>query len=234
MFLNQLEQSALYNAYNFSQASSDSSPHGHPVAGDAAANTTVVSTLVASFACPSDDQPEVVTRNPTTASDPFSANQARRSNYIFCTGTTTDDDCDHNYSAIPNKQRPPFYNGNSAQVRRLPRWAEQHGPGGRVGAGEDPAGVRAVLGCGGAHRRPRPRDPPGGPDHAYYLPNKPYKEPNPNKLQYSWTFGSRHSGGVNMVFGDGSVRFLKNAIDPSIWWGIQTVNGGEIIGSDKL
>ena len=43
---------------------------------------------------------------------------------------------------------------------------------------------------------------------------------------------SNHSGGVNIGFADGSVKFIKNSINLQAWWGIGTRNGGEVVGSD--
>jgi prepilin-type N-terminal cleavage/methylation domain-containing protein/prepilin-type processing-associated H-X9-DG protein len=44
---------------------------------------------------------------------------------------------------------------------------------------------------------------------------------------------SRHPGGVNTLFGDGSVHFMKNSISPQTWVALGTVNGGEVISSDS-
>jgi len=41
---------------------------------------------------------------------------------------------------------------------------------------------------------------------------------------------SAHSGGVNLLLGDGSVRFIKDSIALSVWRALSTRNGGEIIG----
>ena len=41
---------------------------------------------------------------------------------------------------------------------------------------------------------------------------------------------SYHSGGVNVMLGDGSVRFVRNGIDPATWRALGTRNGGEVIG----
>jgi prepilin-type N-terminal cleavage/methylation domain-containing protein/prepilin-type processing-associated H-X9-DG protein len=43
---------------------------------------------------------------------------------------------------------------------------------------------------------------------------------------------SRHPGGVNAGFGDGSVRFVKSSINIPIWVGLGTIAGGEVISSD--
>jgi prepilin-type processing-associated H-X9-DG protein len=44
---------------------------------------------------------------------------------------------------------------------------------------------------------------------------------------------NRHPGGLNALYGDGSVRFVKNTIDPAVWIGINSINGGEVIGADS-
>ena len=44
---------------------------------------------------------------------------------------------------------------------------------------------------------------------------------------------SRHPGGVNVLFGDGTVRFIKNSISLPIWQGLSTTRAGEVIGSDS-
>jgi prepilin-type processing-associated H-X9-DG protein len=51
------------------------------------------------------------------------------------------------------------------------------------------------------------------------------------------TFGainarSYHPGGVNALFGDGSVKFIKSSINGVAWRGLGTVAGGEVISAD--
>jgi prepilin-type N-terminal cleavage/methylation domain-containing protein/prepilin-type processing-associated H-X9-DG protein len=41
-----------------------------------------------------------------------------------------------------------------------------------------------------------------------------------------------HSGGVNICFADGSVRFIKNQITYQTWWSLGTRNGNEALSSD--
>lgn len=46
------------------------------------------------------------------------------------------------------------------------------------------------------------------------------------------TATSNHSGGVNVGFADGSVKFIKDSISVPTWWAIGTRNQGEVISSD--
>ncbi len=41
---------------------------------------------------------------------------------------------------------------------------------------------------------------------------------------------SRHDGGVNVVLGDGSVRFVRDSVDPDAWSAAATRNGNETLG----
>lgn len=45
---------------------------------------------------------------------------------------------------------------------------------------------------------------------------------------------SYHSGGINALFADGSVRFIKESINLATFRGILTLRGGETISSDSL
>jgi prepilin-type N-terminal cleavage/methylation domain-containing protein/prepilin-type processing-associated H-X9-DG protein len=45
---------------------------------------------------------------------------------------------------------------------------------------------------------------------------------------------SRHPGGVNVLIGDGSVRFIKNSVNLATWRSLGTRAGGEIISSDSF
>ena len=47
-------------------------------------------------------------------------------------------------------------------------------------------------------------------------------------------FGSRHSGGGNFLFVDGSVRFIKNSISMPVYWAISTRADGEVVSSDSF
>jgi prepilin-type N-terminal cleavage/methylation domain-containing protein/prepilin-type processing-associated H-X9-DG protein len=48
----------------------------------------------------------------------------------------------------------------------------------------------------------------------------------------AYHFSSYHTGGLNFVFADGSVKFVSNQISRATWRALATYNGGEILGPD--
>ena len=44
---------------------------------------------------------------------------------------------------------------------------------------------------------------------------------------------SAHPGGCNVLFGDGSVKFIKSTIAMPTWWALGTRKGGEVISADQ-
>jgi prepilin-type N-terminal cleavage/methylation domain-containing protein/prepilin-type processing-associated H-X9-DG protein len=44
---------------------------------------------------------------------------------------------------------------------------------------------------------------------------------------------SRHSGGINVLMGDGSVRFVKSSISPQVWWALGTAANNEVIDANS-
>jgi prepilin-type N-terminal cleavage/methylation domain-containing protein/prepilin-type processing-associated H-X9-DG protein len=45
---------------------------------------------------------------------------------------------------------------------------------------------------------------------------------------------SLHPGGVNVAFGDGSVKFIKSTVNYKAWYAIATPNGGEVVSQDEF
>jgi prepilin-type N-terminal cleavage/methylation domain-containing protein/prepilin-type processing-associated H-X9-DG protein len=69
--------------------------------------------------------------------------------------------------------------------------------------------------------------------------NQDTVSPNaPGGNQYQWgsmiTAKSNHPGGVNMGFLDGSVKFIKNSVNPGTYGALGTMAGGEIVSADSL
>jgi prepilin-type N-terminal cleavage/methylation domain-containing protein/prepilin-type processing-associated H-X9-DG protein len=44
---------------------------------------------------------------------------------------------------------------------------------------------------------------------------------------------SNHSGGVNALMGDGSVRFVKDSVSQQTWMALGSRNGGEVVSADS-
>ena len=47
------------------------------------------------------------------------------------------------------------------------------------------------------------------------------------------TASSRHSGGVNVLMGDGSTRFVKDSINNVTWWALGTKANNEVVSADQ-
>ncbi len=57
------------------------------------------------------------------------------------------------------------------------------------------------------------------------------RTPN-NPLGHVEDSSSFHTGGINVLFGDGSVRFIRNTIPATVWEAIGTRSGGETVSLD--
>jgi len=247
LLLPQLEQTALANAYNFSQASansawqtsmSDGGPANTTLLGDQSANTTVVGTMVSVFACPSDDPPIVDSLTGTTT---YSRSNARHSNYMFSTGPYTDYNCLGKITpSRPAKQwQAAFYTDISTGPRDF-----RDGMSNSFMVGESPmekiSSSYVPAWGSGYHTSVHGRiiHPGYSANYAAWLPNAPADASsgttsNPTKTQYAWTFGSRHPGGLHMLMGDGTVRFIRNSINAVTWGSLASIKGNEIISDDS-
>jgi prepilin-type N-terminal cleavage/methylation domain-containing protein/prepilin-type processing-associated H-X9-DG protein len=237
MILNNLEQAPLYNAYNFSQASSNAGQYCMTVVGTQLSNSTVVGTLVATFWCPSDIQPVAVSDPNLSPSNAYARTNAMRSNYLFCSSQYQDT---HGAGAYPTQpsDRAMFFidyicriadvtdgTSNTAMVGESVQIHVNSSGGPYWGCGSNSSVQGRVFPPFGANASLQP----------YWMPNvqaRPVYTNNPQKLPETWAFGSKHPGGLNMVFGDGSVKFIKNSINPYIWFAIQTIKLGEIVSAD--
>jgi prepilin-type N-terminal cleavage/methylation domain-containing protein len=65
------------------------------------------------------------------------------------------------------------------------------------------------------------------PENHFWLHNYPIINFNNNNEIYSF-----HPGGVNLVCGDASVRFVAESIDSEVFVSQFTANGGDVVGAD--
>jgi prepilin-type processing-associated H-X9-DG protein len=79
---------------------------------------------------------------------------------------------------------------------------------------------------------PNTRSPSGTPPHDSDLVSTDEDDGGPTYSAV--TSRSYHPDGVNALFGDGGVRFIKNAINWQTWRALGTVAGGEVISGDSF
>jgi len=251
LILPYFEQTALANAYNYSQAGNNTAFGGpnNVVVGSDLVNTTVVGTMVNAFWCPSDNEPDAVNDPNMTATWPYRRINARRSNYQINGGLDTDYFCPGSGASTfvrDGSQRTPFFNDLATSLAAI-----TDGTSNTFLAGESVNGISKYdqtapprfgpYWGSGTHTAVHGRIlPPTDPTAIAYMPNgvSGYLYPAANafgkKAPYAWVFSSKHAGGVNMLMADGSVRFVKNSISPITWWASATMGAGEIVSSDSL
>jgi prepilin-type processing-associated H-X9-DG protein len=260
LMLGFIEQTTLYNAYNFSQTSAyavqttvlgNSGPANTNLMGSPLVNTTVISSMIASYVCPSDNYPSAI--HPTVSSGFYSNTYARESNYMlnFCQYTAYTcagpggignpnaslqgafySDISLPLQAITDGTSNTFLLGESLQPEE--HYSTYIGP--FWGAGSNYA-VNGLIYPPFEYGGPflyALMTAPNAPMSAYYAvkygPNYAtgiYAKP------FAGVYSSHHPGGVNMAMCDGSARFIKNSISLTTWFALASIGGGEIISSDS-
>ena len=84
-----------------------------------------------------------------------------------------------------------------------------------------PSENNAATNLVGCHSGPDSHDHPEVIIHA---PNDPF-----GHTDEMW---GEHGNGCNVLFGDGSVRFVTTFIKPNTWSALSTRNGGEVVSGD--
>jgi prepilin-type N-terminal cleavage/methylation domain-containing protein/prepilin-type processing-associated H-X9-DG protein len=253
-----IEQDNLFKQYNYLNIANSSNPYGYQLGPDPAGNPNriVGSTPIKTYTCPGDDNPAPVV-NSTDAPGAFyerGGNGAfpgvARSNYLFNTGYYTDYDRDWANCAI--WARGAFGNNGAASITSM-----QDGTSNTIAVGEGRQQWRTSTSFGpywgaGTHTAVHGRilqatpglvQQTGGTTlataYAYCAINAPngklingYTDIRAN-YQYAWQFSSRHIGGANFVFCDGSVHFLSNSIDyVTVFQALATPEGTEVISGN--
>jgi hypothetical protein len=83
----------------------------------------------------------------------------------------------------------------------------------------------------------------GHPAGNYFNAHRPPNDPQPDCFNGVYPVGlgvlnkvprSRHEGGVNVLIGDGSVKFVRDSIDLNVWQALNTRNGRERIEAGQF
>jgi prepilin-type N-terminal cleavage/methylation domain-containing protein/prepilin-type processing-associated H-X9-DG protein len=251
MILNFIEQSAMYNAYNFalpSCAATYSAPNLTPVGGVTSymANTTVTSSGISTYLCPSDVRLPPANPTPATAVGPYTSGyNSERTNYMLACGRYYEAynggkiagrpadggvfaGCD--YATKFSDIRDGTSNTALIIESRVEKVGANNAYGGFWGQGLWTSTHVIVYdsnpGNTNSYNITWPMTMPNAPASTLVSTN------NPRKLGFAWTSSSLHPGGLNVAFADGSVKFIKNSINPLTWFAIQTIGNGEVVSAD--
>jgi prepilin-type N-terminal cleavage/methylation domain-containing protein/prepilin-type processing-associated H-X9-DG protein len=275
LMLPYIEQGPLYNSFNASVGMEG------PALQSLVINSTVFTTKIASFQCPSDNVNTLALSAVSAASGgavPALPYGLTKGNYGVNWGNTDYGQwCTSGITgAYPNLYRQSAFGrnmaGTGAQLVRIASvtdglsnttfcseilqgasddvrgaiWVDNSGAG-SFNTRFTPNGMLDILQAGlagsnfdnvtgfGGSGNYQPGTSPAGPGSLC--------DSMPVQQLACWTQGSegleyvasrsRHPGGINSLFGDGSVHFLKSSISPATWVGLGTINGGEVISSDS-
>jgi len=253
--LGQMEQQAVYNACNFNW-----NPRQDSCSTTFASrsNSTAVNTIVATFLCPSDPNSGVVrTNNYQCSRGPTSSVNATSTPGLFAKYTSygvrhCTDGTSNTIAFVEvltgNGIANSTYRGNGI-VR-----ASLAGAVNLDNVQTNPTGVAAMFQACASRMKSTPGDI--NSDNGYrwadgrqgFASMSTVATPNDSRAPFtgcrldpSYTgsdsqqltnAGSLHPGGVNVLFGDGSVKFVKDSVNQATWWSLGTKAGGEVISSD--
>ncbi len=221
MILPQLEQHPAYNAINFSLTMTSG------------ANDTVQTMRLGTYLCPSDSTKQrIPVRNEANDTTIYTVGAA---NYVGVYGIGEVGDA-------PGRGTGLFYRNSRVGVQDI-----TDGSSNTIAVGERSHDLSYVTWTGraiGGWLHPTPSFEGGRnkfspePEESYTMVlgpvglEHPPRTPNQPSAHVE-DFRSFHAGGVNFLFGDGSVRFVKDSINQHIYESLATRSGGEVISSDQ-
>jgi prepilin-type N-terminal cleavage/methylation domain-containing protein/prepilin-type processing-associated H-X9-DG protein len=232
-----VEQGALYNAWN----SQGNSKAGSALYYNGSCNSTVTRARIATYTCPSD-----------APSAPYYGAQsfnyaANYGNTAMTTVSTWATSPATTYNGFTYAGAPfiDAYNGAVRLADILDGQSNTIFMAEVVQGQDNPSNASAVdlrgyIHWGGASvfessllpNTTRPDLMQGSRYCVYpYMANPPCAASGGN--YYVYASRSRHRGGVNVVMGDGSVRFIQNSVNPQTWMALSTTKGQEVISGDS-
>lgn len=242
-----IEQTALANSFNY-----DLGVEGPvaPLPLGFFANSTVSSTKISSFQCPS-DEPRAFRINPGYAGGVLSGFTMSKGNYGGNWGNASwGQDLGGNATLRAAYQQSAFGHRN-VSIAMFTDGTSNSILIGEVlqGAENDARGMMWSTVMGGCAYTSR--FTPNGTKDSFSLkdgydqmpnapglfcvsePKMPCQPGNSDSDQFAGS-RSRHPGGVNICFADGSVRFIKDTINGNTWNALHSIKGGEVISADAF
>ncbi len=243
LMLSQLDQPALYNHFNFELGTEGSASLGYL---GFFANTTVFATKISLLHCPS-DRVESFRFQPSFAGARLAVPTITKGNYAASWGNTGWDQFNLSDPLVPYLTSPFGHSTRTVSMvtdgmSNTVFFAEI-----RQGALNDIRGAvwMSAAGAGSFSSRLAPngrsdyyhRDPSGADQLAHPTlcisePGMPCTGLGGQGKAYAGP-RSQHQGGVYVLMGDGSVRFVKDSIDPRIWIASQSIEGGEVLSDSS-
>jgi prepilin-type N-terminal cleavage/methylation domain-containing protein/prepilin-type processing-associated H-X9-DG protein len=245
--LGSLEQQSLSNAYNFNLSWNDPSVSAvYAASCIPAANSTVGGTNLNVFNCPTDIRTNFYVNTTTSGrNDIPKVAQISISSYAVCAGVLIDGNAVFQYGPVPNGDFKHLNNGFAdygfpKKIKAFVDGTSNTFAAGEVAYDNDGSWYGAAqAGCSGFNPTfnawstnlrlgsnfRTTRNPPNT------LPGVGFTAGGVCGMNAA--FGSRHSGGLNFLFVDGSVKFIKNSISMPVYWALSTRNEGEVISSDS-
>ncbi len=228
-----LEQTNLYNAWNFSVVFGATTAGAAPYTQTAAPllNTTVAGTKISVFLCPSDVSGPLIDLSGTGRNDIPKVPGLAMGSYAMCAGSVGPP----NNQANKNANTGMFhYNVNGpVGVRNI-----LDGTSNTLAVGETvfndgvfPVGTNNAQ--NGFFNAWSVNLRWSSTFRTTVNPPNTFPQRGLTDGVTNGAFGSSHSGGVNFLFADGSVRFLKNSVSLPVYQALSTIANGEVISSDS-
>ena len=245
MILPQMDQQPLYNGINFSLSVAF------------AANDTASTTVLNVYLCPSDSGPSVVPvfKDPPDPAQPGTytgsaiVDTLARGNYVgmyglgeICSQSGANDSPNNNGAGPAGTHAGIFYRNSGTSIAAI-----LDGTSNTIAVGERSHNLSYVTwtarSIGGWLGKTSPIE--GGTDQFNPSPEECWTQVlGPAGLEdgnrtvnqaeaHVEDYWSRHPGGANFLFADGSVHFVKDGINPLVYRGLATRAGGEVIGGDQ-